>query len=197
MFDWNFSAKRTSSEPFSQTPVRTSTKLYLRFILGTPRSHGFGSAACNCFALFRLGFPAAPRRCRLALLHASNSLARSTKSTPSLFAPAACGRKVSGSVSLPSRGSFHLSLTVLCAIGHQVVFSLGRRPSHLQTGFHVPRPTLWQPLCSPFRLRGACPLRPAFPGCSAIVCSVFAAGLFPFRSPLLRESMFLSFPAGT
>ncbi len=31
---------------------------------------------------------------------------------------------VSGSLSLPSRGSFHLSLTVLFAIGHMVVFSL-------------------------------------------------------------------------
>ena len=49
---------------------------------------------------------------------------------------------VSGSISLPSRGSFHLSLTVLCAIGHQVVFSLGRWASRLPTRFHVPRGTL-------------------------------------------------------
>ena len=46
---------------------------------------------------------------------------------------------VSGSVSLPSRGSFHLSLTVLCAIGHLVVFSLGRWSSRLPTGL----PILW------------------------------------------------------
>ena len=32
---------------------------------------------------------------------------------------------VSGSFSLPSRGSFHLSFTVLYAIGHWLVFSLG------------------------------------------------------------------------
>ena len=44
-----------------------------------------------------------------------NSLAHSTKGTPSrlLAAPAACRRTVSGTVSLPSRGAFHLSLTVL------------------------------------------------------------------------------------
>lgn len=30
----------------------------------------------------------------------------------------ACKHKVSGSLSLPSRGPFHLSFTVLCAIGH-------------------------------------------------------------------------------
>ena len=34
------------------------------------------------------------------------------------FAPSACKHRVSGSLSLPSRGSFHLSLTVLYAIGH-------------------------------------------------------------------------------
>ena len=49
-----------------------------------------------------------------------NSLARSTKSTQShkKCAPTACKCRVSGSLSLPSRGSFHLSLTVLYAIGH-------------------------------------------------------------------------------
>ena len=30
----------------------------------------------------------------------------------------ACRHRVSGSLSLPSRGPFHLSFTVLCAIGH-------------------------------------------------------------------------------
>ena len=45
-----------------------------------------------------------------------DSQAHSTKGTPSrnvLSAPTACGRTVSGTVSLPSRGAFHLSLTVL------------------------------------------------------------------------------------
>ena len=32
--------------------------------------------------------------------------------------PTACKHRVSGSLSLPSRGPFHLSFTVLCAIGH-------------------------------------------------------------------------------
>ena len=35
-----------------------------------------------------------------------------------LFAPSACKHKVSDSISLPFRGSFHLSLTVLFSIGH-------------------------------------------------------------------------------
>ena len=52
-------------------------------------------------------------------------------------APTACKHRVSGSLSLPSRGSFHLSLTVLYAIGHQVVFSLGGWSPRLPTGFLV------------------------------------------------------------
>ena len=53
------------------------------------------------------------------------------------FAPTACKHRVSGSLSLPSRGAFHLSLTVLYAIGHQVVFSLGGWSPRLPTGFLV------------------------------------------------------------
>ena len=44
---------------------------------------------------------------------------------------------VSGSLSLPSRGAFHLSLTVLFSIGHQVVFSLRRWASRIPTEFLV------------------------------------------------------------
>ncbi len=36
----------------------------------------------------------------------------------------------------PLRGSFHLSLTVLCAIGRQGVFSLGGWSPQIPTGFH-------------------------------------------------------------
>ena len=57
-------------------------------------------------------------------------------------APIACRHKVSGSVSLPSRGPFHLSLTVLFAIGHWVVFRLGGWALPLHTGFHVSGTTL-------------------------------------------------------
>ena len=45
----------------------------------------------------------------------------------------------------PYRSSFHLSLTVLCAIGHRGVFSLGRWSSQLPTGFHVSRGTRGHP----------------------------------------------------
>ena len=53
---------------------------------------------------------------RLGLAARRDSLAHSTKGTPSQpsrAAPTARGRAVSGAVSLPSRGAFHLSLAVL------------------------------------------------------------------------------------
>ena len=56
-------------------------------------------------------------------------------------APAGRRHRVSGSLSLPSRGPFHLSLTVLIAIGHWSVFSLGGWSPRLPTGFLVSRGT--------------------------------------------------------
>ena len=56
-------------------------------------------------------------------------------------APTACMHKVSGSISLAVRRSFHRSLTVLCAIGHELVFSLGGWSPQIQPEFPVIRPT--------------------------------------------------------
>ena len=93
-------------------------------------------------ALLRLAFAPAPFR--LTSPRASDSLAHSTKGTPSQrkVAPTARGRTVSGTVSLPSRGAFHLSFTVLYAIGHWVVFRVGGWSPHLPTRFHVSGRTL-------------------------------------------------------
>jgi len=44
----------------------------------------------------------------------------------------------------PKRGSFHLSLAVLFAIGDLGVFSLTRWSWRIHTGFHVPH-TTWEP----------------------------------------------------
>ena len=54
----------------------------------------------------------------------------------------ACKHMVSGSLSLPSRGAFHRSFTVLFAIGHQMVFRLRGWSPYLPTEFHVLRGTL-------------------------------------------------------
>ena len=60
---------------------------------------------------------------------------------PDSWAPTACGRTVSGPLSPPSRGPFHLSLTVLSAIGLSGVFSLAGWCRLIRTGFLRPRPT--------------------------------------------------------
>ena len=82
-------------------------------------------------ALFGLAFAtAAPHG--LTSPRTANSQAHSSKGTQSpprtrgarLTALTACRHTVSGTISLPSRGTFHHSLTVLSAIGHQGVFRL-------------------------------------------------------------------------
>ena len=48
----------------------------------------------------------------------------------------ACRHTVSGTLSLPSRGTFHHSLTVLSAIGHQGVFRLTGWSRQIHSKFH-------------------------------------------------------------
>jgi hypothetical protein len=52
-------------------------------------------------------------------------------------APTACRHGVSGSVSSPCRGSSHLSLALLYAIGRKRVFSLAGWSPRIRTHFHV------------------------------------------------------------
>ncbi len=119
----------TTSHPptFQRWWVRPSTQSYPRFSLPMARSLRFGSRTRDSNALFRLAFATAPPP-GLTSPHATNSQAHSSKGTPSpqKEAPTDCRRTVSGTISLPSRGTFHHSLTVLSAIGHQEVFRLTR-----------------------------------------------------------------------
>src|SRR5919202_1049572 len=98
--------------------VRSSTRSYPRFNLAMGRSLGFGSRERDCPALFGRAFAtAAPHW--LTSPRTANSQAHSSKGTQSprpahrRRALTACRHTVSGTVSLPSRGTFHLSLTVL------------------------------------------------------------------------------------
>ena len=69
---------------------------------------------CGGYALFRLAFAAATPP-GLTSRHVPDSQAHSSKGTPSPHTEAltACRHTVSGTLSLPSRGTFHHSLTVL------------------------------------------------------------------------------------
>ena len=98
----------------------------------------------------------------------------------------------------------------LSTIGHRVVFSLARWAGQLRTRFHESRATLVRlstGTCR-FRIRDYHPLWCDFPDASAIDGFVTpqgarnpgtnpGLGYFRFRSPLLTESMSLSFPLGT
>src|SRR5947199_8731129 len=105
----------------------------------------------------------------------------STKGTPSALAwasqewPLTAGEYVvSGSVSSPLRGAFHLSLTVLVHYRSLLVFSLGGWSPQLPTRFHVPRGTqdtsLPQSRCSTGLSPAAVAFSTAFECSSAACC---------------------------
>ena len=121
----------------------------------------------------------------------------------------ACKRTVSGTISLPSRGAFHLSLTVLVRYRSVGIFSLAGWSPQLHSRFHVTRVTQVPAKPSWFSLTGLSPTLVRLSSALQLTtwdlrCWSYNPasrrkrfGLFPFRSPLLRESSFLSFPPGT
>ena len=122
--------------------VRASTPSYRRFTLAMGRSPRFGSRARDSHALFRLAFATATPH-GLTSPRTTNSQAHSSKGTPSPATPNGatqaltdCRHTVSGTLSLPSRGTFHHSLTVLSAIGHQGVFRLTGWSRQIHSTFH-------------------------------------------------------------
>src|SRR6266498_2203482 len=107
-------------------------------------SRGFGSSACDYGSCdprpiqtcFRFGFG----RQALTSPHTANSPDHSSIGTPSRYrdesrqhASTACRHTVSVSISLPSRGAFHLSLTVLVHYRSLEVFSFGQWSAQIPT----------------------------------------------------------------
>ena len=138
-------------------------------------------------------------------------------------APTACKRMVSGTISLPLWGTFHLSLTVLVRYRSPLVFSLAGWSPRFQSGFHVSgstqeptrsrtsfvygtltlygraflRRSTTRAICnSSAALRSdlSWPYNPAYATPAGFHVGRF--GLFPFRSPLLRESRLSLFSSG-
>ena len=150
--------------------VRSSTRSYPRFNLPRARSSRFGSRTSDYKRLLRLAF-ATHTPHGLCSPPATDSQTHFSIGTPSPHAeaPTVCGRTVSGTVSLPSRGAFHLSLTVLVRYRSQgstqawmVVHPGSDRVSRARpySGTASRRP-VW------VRVRGCHPLRPALPCRSA------------------------------
>src|SRR5918997_4213640 len=161
--------------------VRASTTSYSRFTLAMGRSPRFGSTPRDSHpgslpgnALFGLAFATAtPHRLtsprsitrRLILQKARHHRHHTPQGHATASALTACRHTVSGTLSLPSRGTFHHSLTVLSAIGHQGVFRLTGWSRQIHSKFHELAATR---VCNPnrvwsFRVRGSHPLRRPFP----------------------------------
>ena len=159
------------------------------------RSLGFGSNPCNSIALFRLAF-AAPTPNGLSLLQRLTRwpIIQKVRGHPS-------EKELPLLVGIRFQVYFTPLLGVLFTfpsrywftIGRQGVLRLGGWSPHVQTGFHVPRPTRGPDCFLP--VRGYHPLRPDFPDGSSSYNQ--ATGLVPVRSSLLGESLLMSFPPGT
>ena len=89
-----------------------------------------------------LGFPTATPH-GLTSRHAADSQAHSSKGTPSPTQGALtdCKHMVSGTISLPSRGTFHHSLTVLIHYRSHGVFRLTGWSRQIHSRFHEPAAT--------------------------------------------------------
>ena len=182
------------------------------------RSPRFGSRTRDKRQYFRLAF-ATHTPHGLSTPRATDSQAHSSKGTPSPHqALTAYKHTVSGTISLPSRGTFHHSLTVLCTIGHSVVFRLTRWSWQIHTRFHESRTTREHnphgappaglrdyhalrspiprgsttnntPCPPPAEGRRSCPTTPHAQRPPPITRTRFS--LLRFRSPLVTEYLFL------
>ena len=136
----------------------------------------------------------------------------------------ACRHTVSGTLSLPSRGTFHHSLTVLSAIGHQEVFRLTGWSRQIHSRFHGPAATrvmtqnrhtvfIYRALTVYGRPSQATSINHTLLPSGRIepealspqprthnpypVTHAHGLAILRFRSPLLTESHLFSFPTGT
>ena len=189
---------------------------YPHFILPMRRSRGFASTATDFVALFRLAFASAPRQCRLTLPMTVSRRIIMQKARRQAF-------PLRGIALRPLVGMwFQVHYPPLVgvlpivrsrywfAIGRQGVLSLAGWTPPLQTAFHVHGPTQVpdEPLSPaaygaftrygrPFQI---VPLEYSRPLCPVLQPHSDESKwfrLFRVRSPLLTESLLLSFPGGT
>ena len=105
------------------------------------------------------------------------------------------------------RSSFHLSLAVLVHYRSESIFSLSSRSTQIHSGFHVSWVT-WESTTAnlSFKYRAITFFGRSFQIFLLLLLNQILwsrnplilrskFGLFPFRSPLLRESLLFSFPA--
>ena len=150
--------------------VRPSTGSYPRFSLPMDSSPGFASAQrdstpCSDSLSLRLGHPLTSPRGATRWLILQKARRHTNKG-----APTACRQAVSGTVSLPSRGAFHLSLAVLVRYRSQESIQGWRvDPPDSHRVSRARRYSGADCRGDPIRVRGSNPVPPAFPGRSASV----------------------------
>ena len=150
--------------------VRPSTGSYPRFSLPMGSSPGFASAQrdsspCSDSLSLRLGHPLTSPRGATRWLILQKARRHTRKG-----APTACRQAVSGTVSLPSRGAFHLSLAVLVRYRSQESIQGWRvDPPDSHRVSRARRYSGADCRGDPIRVRGSNPVPPAFPGRSASV----------------------------
>ena len=150
--------------------VRPSTGSYPRFSLPMGSSPGFASAQrdstpCSDSLSLRLGHPLTSPRGATRCLILQKARRHTNKG-----APTACRQAVSGTVSLPSRGAFHLSLAVLVRYRSQESIQGWRvDPPDSHRVSRARRYSGADCRGDPIRVRGSNPVPPAFPGRSASV----------------------------
>ena len=189
--------------------VRSSIAFYGNFNLDMDRSPGFGSTPTDYFALFRLGFPSAPG------LQPLTSPASVTRRTVLQKVRGSSYKDVPQLVNIWFQVLFHSPPGVLFTFPSQYYalsvtkeyLALEGGPSDFPQGFSC-LVVLWILLLpiafvyGAFTLSGltsqTVPLTNRFTF-AVLNPSMHARwfGLFPFRSPLLWESMFLSLPPAT
>ena len=161
-----------TGHPLSFQPkwVRPSTGSYPRFSLPMGSSPGFASAQrdsspCSDSLSLRLGHPLTSPRGATRWLILQKARRHTRKG-----APTACRQAVSGTVSLPSRGAFHLSLAVLVRYRSQESIQGWRvDPPDSHRVSRARRYSGADCRGDPIRVRGSNPVPPAFPGRSASV----------------------------
>ena len=152
---------------FQHQPVRPSTPCYRGFSLPKDSSLGFWSTASDELAPFGLAFALASPD-RFSRAGYDDSRTHYAKGMPQpRRATTPCKHTVSGLFHSPDRGSFHLSLAVLVhyrsspsiqpwGVGPPDSDGVSRVPPYLGSRWTSAR----------FRIRGARPLRRAFPSAS-------------------------------
>ncbi len=181
--------------PFQRIRVRPSSRCYPTFSLPMDRSPGFGSHPTNYGRPIKTRFRYAFIY-RLKLARKTNSLTHYTRGTrsPRKEAPTACRHSVSGTISLPSSGCFS-------PFPHGTG-SLSVIEEYL--GLEGGPPMFRQDFSCPALLKDTKPSYPygaithyGLPFQTVLVRRLSTTGLVRVRSPLLAESLLMSFPPGT